>query len=155
TVPVTRSPPTTVDGLSAREATATVGADTVIVVDGDAPPVTDAVIVTVPAPRAVTVKVPLAAPPGITTADGTVATVGLLLETDTVAPAAGAVTVRLTGPCAVSPTTTVARFRVMAEMATVVGVGALEEPPQETRAATARTGHSAEIHRRAAPGVLR
>jgi hypothetical protein len=102
-------------------------------------PLSEAVIVAVPTPAAVTMNVALVAP-AITATDGaTVATAELLLDSDTVAPSAGAAADRVTPPWTVAPRAAfVALSETPATVGPVVGeTGELEPPPHWIDAAIA------------------
>jgi hypothetical protein len=89
----------------------------------------DAVIIAVPAATAVTVNVTLDEPAGIMTGVCTVATEGLLLDSEILAPPVDAAIVRLTVPCALLPAATLVAFSVTPDTAEVA-VGVVGEPEQ-------------------------
>jgi hypothetical protein len=136
-VAVTLAPPTTLDALNAMEARA---AWRVTVTIGDCLllPLNPTVIAAVPADTPVTVKLAVDEPPAIIMDDGTAATEGLLLESVTFAPAAGAAAVRLTVPCVLAPTDRLVEFSATLETVTmVVGVVGELDPPHPAIDATA------------------
>jgi hypothetical protein len=100
-------------------------------------PLSEAVIVAVPTPPAVTMNVALVAV-AITTTDGaTEATAELLLDSDTVAPSAGAAADKVTTPWTAAPR---AAFVTLSETPATVGpvVGETGEPlPHWIEATTA------------------
>lgn len=109
TVPATEVPPTTLVGLSEIEvSTAPTSEVTVSVGDWTVLPLRDALMMVVPADTAAIAIGALEEPGGTTTDDCTVATDGLLLNSETVAPPAGAAAVMLTVPCQLTPAATVA-----------------------------------------------
>jgi hypothetical protein len=89
----------------------------------------DAVIVAVPAERAVTVNVALDEPAWTVTGVCTVATAGLLLDSEILDPPAAAA-VRVTVPCPVPPAAMLVAFNVTLATAEVVGTVGEPEPPQ-------------------------
>jgi hypothetical protein len=108
-------------------------------------PLSEAVIVAVPTPAAVTMNVALVAP-AITATDGaTVATAELLLDSDTVAPSAGAAADRVTPPWTVAPR---AAFVALSETPATVGplgeTGEPEPPPHWIEATAAMTMENKE-----------
>jgi hypothetical protein len=114
TVPCELIPPTTLVGFRLKEATAGV---TVSVAGRDAP-LYEAVIVTwvvVLTAKVVTVKVRLVCPELNETLAGTLATVGLLLESVTVKPPLGAAAARVTVPVELFVPTTLVGLNVMEE----------------------------------------
>ena len=80
-------------------------------------PLSDAVIMAAPGPTAATAKVALDAPAWIVTAVCTVTTKVLLLNSETVAPSAGAAAVRLTVPVTEPPLATLDALSVTEESA--------------------------------------
>jgi hypothetical protein len=90
----------------------------------------DAVIVVVPAERAVTVNVALDEPAWTVTGVCTVATAGLLLDSEILDPSAAAAAVRVTVPCPVPPAAMLVAFNVTLATAEVVGTVGEPEPPQ-------------------------
>jgi hypothetical protein len=84
-------------------------------------------MVAVPAVTAPTVNVALEAPAWIVTDVCTVATVGLLLDSATLAPAVGAAAVRLTVPCPLLPAARSVAFSATLDTASVVVVGPVDE----------------------------
>jgi hypothetical protein len=135
-VPVTESPPTTLDALTEIDwmdgrAVTVSGADWLLL------PLTDAVNVAVPAATAVIVNVALDDPAGMVTEVWTVATAGLLLDSAMLAPPVDAAVVRLTVPCAVSPATTLAPLIVTADTAVVAVADVGDADPPHCVAATA------------------
>ena len=92
------------------------------------PPI-DAVIVTVPGDTAVIVKVALDDPAGIVTDVGTVAIEGLLLESEILAPPAGADGLRLTVPCPALPAVRVFAFNATDTDMLPVGPVGDPDPP--------------------------
>jgi hypothetical protein len=101
-VPVTWFPPTTLFVLSEIEESA--GPEvTVNVGDLLLLPLNDAVIVAVPAATPNTANVALEEPAGIMTDVGTVATAGLLLDSEILAPPVDAAAERVTVPCPLLP----------------------------------------------------
>jgi hypothetical protein len=104
TVPVTESPPTTVDALSVNAITLSAGpAATVTIGDWRVTPLSDAAMMAVPAATAVTVIVALDSPAAIVAGVCTTATPELLLVKATVTPPAGAGDVSVTVPLDVLP----------------------------------------------------
>jgi hypothetical protein len=97
TVAVTFEPPTTVDGLTVRDASFA-AADTVSVGDWLLPPFIVAVIVALPGVTPHTANVAVIAPGTTSTEAGTVATAGLLLDNPTVAAVLPAALARVTVP---------------------------------------------------------
>ena len=95
-------------------------------------------MVAVPTPPAVTMKVALVAPP-ITATDGaTVATAELLLDSDTVAPSAGAAADRVTTPWTAAPRAAFVALSVTPATVGAVGeTGEPEPPPHWIEAAMA------------------
>jgi hypothetical protein len=136
TVPVTGFPPTTLDALSAIEEIAT---ELVTVSIGDCrlPPFRLAVIIAVPGVMAVTMNVALDEPAATVTEVCTVATEGLLLDSEIVAPADGAAAVRLTVPSPRAPAEMLVAFSATPDTP-VDAVGPLgePEPPQAHNATT-------------------
>jgi len=122
TVPVAWLPPSTVEGLMAKETTVSTGEIVRVAVcvtpPSDAEIVAATVDVTV---DVVTMKVALVAPAGTVTVPGTTAA-GLLLTSTTDAPAAGAAAASVTVPVADVPPLTLAGDT--ATLATVSGVTA-------------------------------
>jgi hypothetical protein len=132
TVAVTGFPPTTVAVLSEIEERATViGAVTVSVGEWLLLPLSDAVIVAVPAATAATANVAVAAPAGTMTGVCTVATAGLLLDSEMLTPPVDAAAMRLTVPCTLPPTATLVPFSAIPDTAGLVIVGMVGEldPP--------------------------
>jgi len=86
------------------------------------------VIVAVPAATAATVNVALDEPAGIVTGVCTVATTGLLLDSEILAPPVDATAVRLTVPCPLLPAARLVAFSVTPDTAGVVVVGTVGEP---------------------------
>jgi hypothetical protein len=80
----------------------------------------DAVIVAVPAATAVTVNVALDEPAWIVMGVCTVATAGLLLDSEMLVPPAGAAVVRVTVPCPLLPAATLVAFSATPETARVI-----------------------------------
>ena len=104
TVPVTESPPTTVDALSVNAVTLSAGpAATVTIGDWRVTPLSDAAMMAVPAATAVTVIVALDSPAAIVAGVCTTATPELLLDNAMVTPPAGAGDVSVTVPLDVLP----------------------------------------------------
>jgi hypothetical protein len=101
----------------------------------------DAVIVTVPVARAVMVNAALDEPAGIATGVCTVATPGLLLDSEILAPPVDAAAVRLTVPWPLLPAATLVAFSVTLDTAGVVVPGAVGEfePPHRIMATAATT----------------
>lgn len=97
----------------------------------------DAVIVAVPAATAVIVNVALDAPARIMTGVGTVATAGLLLVSEMLAPPESAAAIKLTVPCPLAPATRLAVVKETPDTAELVIVGATLEPAHCVRAAAA------------------
>jgi hypothetical protein len=95
-------------------------------------PLSDAVIVAVPAATAATVNVTLDEPAWIVTGVCTVAAAGLLLDSEITAPPGDAAAVRLTVPWPVLPAATLVAFSVILDTAAdvVVGTAGEPEPPQ-------------------------
>ena len=85
-------------------------------------------IVAVPAATAATVNVTVDAPAWIVTGVCTVATAGLLLEIEILAPPVAAAAVRLTVPWPLLPAATLVAFSVTPDTVGVVTVGVLGEP---------------------------
>ena len=141
TVAVTGLPPTTVEAL--RTSVRPVGAPVVTVSCAEAEfPFNDAVIVALPDPTAVNVKVPADAPAATVTDGGTAATAALLLDSDTVEPPAGAAGLTVTVPWTVAPATTLVAPSDTADTETVVTggvVGVVPDPPHCTVASVAAT----------------
>jgi hypothetical protein len=94
-------------------------------------PLSDAVMAAMPAVNAATVNVALDAPAWIVTDVCTVATVGLLLDSEILAPAVGATAVRLTVPCPLLPAARLVGLSATLDTASVVVVGPVDEsdPP--------------------------
>jgi len=86
------------------------------------------VIVAVPAATAATVIVALEEPAGTATGVCTVATAGLLLDSEILDPPVGAAAVRLTVPCTAPPAATLVAFSMTPDTAGVVVVGTVGEP---------------------------
>ena len=129
TVPPRLFPPTTVVAFNTIEASAARRPVTVRAADCMLVPLSDAAIVAVPADTPVTVNVALDAPATIATVAGTVATAGLLLDSEMITPAAGAAVVIVTVPCPLAPADTVVAASATADTPVVV-VGEVElEPP--------------------------
>jgi hypothetical protein len=128
TVPVTGSPPTTVDAL--KEIVETATRATVSDDDWLLVPFSDAVTLAVPAVTPVMVKVAVVDPTGMVTADCTVATAGLLLVNVTLAATVGAALTD-TVPCATLPIPIVGALSVTPDIAgpVVVGEDGELEPP--------------------------
>jgi hypothetical protein len=104
TVPVSESPPTTVDALKVTDTTLIAGpAVTVNIGDWRVMPFSDAAMIAFPAETAVTVSAALDSPAAIVAGVCTAATPGLLLDNDTVTPPAGAGDVNVTVPLDVVP----------------------------------------------------
>ena len=122
-VPITEFPPTTLDGVTEIEASATRSLVTVSVGDWRLLPLSEAVMVAVPAATAAITNVALEEPAWIVSAVGTVATAGLLLDSETLTPPVDAAAVRLTVPCPLPPTATLVVFNTTADTAGVMGVG--------------------------------
>jgi hypothetical protein len=100
----------------------------------------DAVIVAVPVARAVMVNAALDEPAGIVTGVCTVATPGLLLDSEILAPPVDAAAVRLTVPWPLLPAATLVAFSVTLDTAGVVVPGTVGEPePPHRIMATAAT----------------
>jgi hypothetical protein len=97
TIAVTFEPPTTVDGLTVRDASFA-AADTVSVGDCRLLPFIAAVIVAVPDVRPHTENVAVITPGATSIEAGTVATAGLLLDNPTVAPVLPTVLASVTVP---------------------------------------------------------
>jgi hypothetical protein len=127
-VPVTGFPPTTLDALSTIEDSVTAcEARTVSTEDCRLAPFKDAVIVIVPVVNADTVNVALDAPAAMVTAGATVATAGLLLDSDTLIPPADAAPVSVTLPCVLPPGDALVAFSATPDTV-AVGVGAVADP---------------------------
>jgi hypothetical protein len=127
-VPVARLPPTTLDAASDIDERET---PAIIVICGDdwRLPLSDAVIVAVPIPPAVTMKAALAAPATTATDAATVATDELLLDSETVAPSAGAIPDKVTVPWTAAPLLTFVALSVTPVTVGPVGeIGELEPP---------------------------
>jgi hypothetical protein len=120
TVPVTDSPPTTVEALNDSVDTAT----RATVSDGDwlLVPLSEAVTLTVPAATPVMVNVAVDAPAGIVIGDCTLATAGLLLVNVTLAAVAGA-PATVTVPCVTPPIPIVDALSATLDIAGPVAVG--------------------------------
>ena len=105
-------------------------------------------IVAVPSPPAVTMNVALVAP-AITATDGaTVATAELLLDSDTVAPSAGAEADSVTTPWTAAPRAAfVALSETPATVGPVVGETGELEPPPHWIEATAATAMDTKVSR--------
>jgi hypothetical protein len=88
----------------------------------------DAVIVAVPAATAARVNVALDEPAGIVTGVCTVATAGLLLDSEILAPPVDATAARLTVPCPLLPAATLVAVNATLDTAGVVVVGMAGEP---------------------------
>ena len=134
TIPVSGLPPVTFDALRDSDDRTTAGAATVSVADDCEPP-SDAVIVAVPAPPAVAVKVAVVAPAAAVAVAGTVTTAGLLLDSATVAPAAGAAALRFTVPETSAPGAALAGVSTTLDTLGDVfppPVGPVFEPPHRT-----------------------
>ena len=132
TVAVTGIPPTTVAVLSEIEETVTVTtAVTVSVGERLLLPLSDAVIVAVPAATAVTANVAVVAPAGTIMGVCTVATAGLLLDSEILVPPVGAAAVRVTVPWTLLPGTALVPFSATPDTARPVIVGRVGEldPP--------------------------
>lgn len=86
-------------------------------------------MVELPAPAAVTVKVAVVAPEATVTLPGTVATLVLLLDRPTVAPAEGAAADTVTVACEVPPGATLVGVTEIADIETVVDVEAVAVGP--------------------------
>ena len=84
-------------------------------------------IVAVPAATAATVNVMVDAPAWTARGVCTVATAGLLLEIEILAPPIGAAAVRLTVPWTLPPAATLVAFSATADTASVVPVGVFGE----------------------------
>lgn len=134
TVPVTGSPPTTLDAVSAIDAIAAIAAEFVTVSIGDCrlAPLSVAVIIAVPGAMAVTMNVALEEPAAIVTGVCTVATEVLLLDSETVAPPDGAAAVRLTVPSPRLPGATLVALNVTPDTAADVPVGLVDEPEPQS-----------------------
>ena len=102
-------------------------------------PLSDAVIVTVPVARAVMVNAALDEPAGIVTGVCTVATPGLLLDSEILAPPVDAAAVRLTVPWPLLPAAMVVAFSVTLDTAVVPGAVGELEPPHRIMATAATT----------------
>jgi hypothetical protein len=89
------------------------------------------VIVVVPAATAATLKVTLDEPPGMVTEACTVATAGLLLDSEMLDPGAGAAAVRLTVPCALPPAARLVALSAIPDTPPVAVLGAVgdADPP--------------------------
>jgi hypothetical protein len=124
TVPVTVLPPTTVFGFTAIDWRSLLPAITVSVADLVAA-FDVAVMLAVPAAPAVTVKEAVDDPASTVTLAGTVATVGLLLLNDTLAPPVGAAAASVTTACTVVPAGALAGFSVMLDTAGPVVLGSV------------------------------
>lgn len=85
-------------------------------------------IVAVPAATPATVNVTLVAPAWTVTGVCTVATAGLLLDSETLAPPVDAAAVRLTVPWPLLPAATLVAFSVTPDTADVAVVGTAGEP---------------------------
>lgn len=117
TVPVTKSPPTTVDALSVNAVTLSAGPEeTVRIGDWRVTPPSDAAMMAVPAATAVTVIVAVDSPAAIVAGVCTTATPGLLLDNATVVPPAGAGDVNVTVPLDVLPAARFVETSVMLEI---------------------------------------
>jgi hypothetical protein len=138
-VPLTEFPPTTLDEPNEIEASATDPAATVSAGDWRLLPPSDAVIVAVPAATAAIVNVALEEPAGIMRGVCTVATAGLLLDSEILAPPVGAAAVRLTVPCPLVPAITLIGLSATPDTAGLVVVGMAGEPEPHRIIATAAT----------------
>jgi len=84
-------------------------------------------MVAVPAATAAITNVPLEEPAWIVSAVGTVATAGLLLDSETFAPPVDAAAVRLMVPCPLLPAATLVVFSTTPDTAGVMVVGSVGE----------------------------
>ena len=113
-VPVTEFPPTTVDGERPRDVGVAGGSGglTVSIALRVAPPKAPVMFPDVDAvtDTVLTVKVPLVAPAAMVTLPGTVAALGMLLDSVTTAPPAGAAVVNVAVPVEALPPTTLVGF---------------------------------------------
>ncbi|HEY3883693.1 MAG TPA: hypothetical protein VGL62_00700 [Vicinamibacterales bacterium] len=142
TVAVVLAPPITVDGLTVSAASTSPG-DTVNADDWRLAPFIAAVIVALPGATPVTRKVAVVPLAATVTDAGTVATDGLLLDSETLAPALPAAFARVTVPCTVAPGATLAPESVTLAMLPLVGiVGEPEPQPAAVSAASAAATRS-------------
>jgi hypothetical protein len=127
-VPVRELPPTTLDALREREPRATDDAPTDKAADCRLLPLADAVITAVPVATAETVNVAVGEPAGTVIDAGTVATLGLLLDNDTVV-SDDAVSESVRRPCTCPPTSMFSGLRATLDTEAVRVVGTVGELP--------------------------